>query len=148
MIVIVTVVILLIYAGRLRLSEPDAGREPGCAARGDQVQAEAVGLSGREYLAAVLESPRSERPSGVEQDDAAETFGGILVDGDPDARDLEERQGRFAVLAPARRRWLTRTWRFGYENESAKLHLAMLLQWDRQQPGAGRNATDESGRHG
>ena len=61
---------------------------------------------------------------------------------------LEERQGRFAVLAPDASEMAARTWRFGYENESAKLHLAMLLEWDRQEPGAGRSALMNLDRHG
>ena len=44
------------------------------------------------------------------------------------------------MLAPGTSEAAARAWRFGYENESAKLHLAMLLEWDRKQPGAGRKA--------
>jgi hypothetical protein len=139
-IVVVTVVILLVTLAAYGFLSLMQVENQAARTRGDQVQAEAVGFSGREYLAALLEVPRSERPGGVEQDDATEVFGGILVDGDPDSRELAERQGRFAVLAPHASETAARAWRFGYENESAKLHLAMLLQWDRQEPGAGRNA--------
>ena len=86
-IVVVTVVILLITLAAYGFLSLMQVENQAARARGDQVQAEAVAFSGREYLAAVLEAPRSERPSGAEQDDATEAFGGILVDGDPDTRE-------------------------------------------------------------
>lgn len=139
-IVVVAVVIMLITLaayGYLSLMEVE---NRAALARGDQLQAEAVAYSGRELLAAVLETPRAKRPPGVEENDVAELFGGVLVDGDREARDAEERQGHFSILAHNTSDAAAHTWRFGYENESARLHLATLLQWDRQQPGAGRAA--------
>ncbi len=147
-IVVVTVVILLVTLAAYGFLSLMQVENQAARARGDQVQAEAVGFSGREYLAAVLEVPRSERPGGAEQDDATEAFGGILVDGDPDTRELAERQGRFAVLAPARRR-------------DGCSHLALRIRERVGQvasgdvagmgsPGAGSGTprADESDRHG
>jgi type II secretory pathway component PulK len=139
-IVIVTVVIMLVALaayGFLSLMEVE---NRAAFVRGDQLQAEAVAFSGREYLAAVLEQSRAERPRGAEQDDLADVFGNVLVDGDRQSHDEHERQGRFSVLAHATTEMAARNWRFGYENESAKLHLGTLLEWDRKQPGAGRAA--------
>ncbi len=139
-IVVVTVVILLITLAAYGFLSLMQVENRAALTRGDQLQAEAVAATGREYLAAVLESPCRERPPQAEVGDAVEAFGGRLVDGDPDARDSGERQGRFAVLAPQGREATSRAWRYGYENESAKLHLATLLAWDRRVAGAGRKA--------
>ncbi len=139
-IVVVTVVILLVSLAAYGFLSLMQVENQAARARGDQIQAEAVAMSGREYLAAILELPRSARPQGVEDDDAIDVLGDLLIDGEADRADRDERQGRCAVLAPAVGEMATRSWRCGYENESAKLHLGMLLEWDRQQPGAGRRA--------
>ncbi|MHB8862095.1 MAG: hypothetical protein ACYC6N_06810 [Pirellulaceae bacterium] len=139
--VVVTVVILLITLAAYGFLSLMQTENQAAHARGDQMQAEALGASGREYLAAVLESPCSERPRTSEQESGVEEFGGRLVDGDPDARDAAgERQGRFAILAPAISEMSAQAWRYGYQNESSKLHLATLLAWDGQAAGAGRAA--------
>ena len=137
---VVTVVILLISLaayGFLTLMQTE---NKAARARGDQLQAQAVAASGREYLASVLELPRSQRPEGAEVGDLAEVFGNVLVDGDQEERDETTRQGRFSVLAPDNSETSTRGWRFGYENESAKINLARLLDRERREPGAARDA--------
>lgn len=137
-IVVVAVVILLISLaafGFLMLMQTE---NKAARARGDQLQAEAVAASGSEYLASILEAPRIERPQRADTDDIPDLFGGILVDGDPD--DESARQGWFSVLVANYSREASRSWRFGYENESAKLNLAQLVEWDRRQPGLGREA--------
>ncbi len=141
MIVVVTVVILLVTLAAYGFVSVMEVENRAAFARGDQLQADAVGLSGREYLAAILEQPRDQRPSaGAAHDPTAGLMGGVLVDGDPNARDLRERQGRFALLAGSLDELSAQGWGFGFENESARLHLGMVLEWDRQQPGAGRAA--------
>ncbi len=147
-ILVVTVVILLVSLaayGFLTLMQTE---NKAALARGDQLQAQAVAASGREYLASILELPRSARPPGATRDDMAELFGNILVDGDADAVDAADagvRLGRFSILAPSQTddalgAGAGRSWRFGYENESAKLHLGLLVDLERGDPGAGRAA--------
>jgi type II secretory pathway component PulK len=138
-IVVVTVVILLVALagyGFLMLMQTE---HMAAHARGDQLQAQSVALSGREYLASILDLPRSERePAGME--DPSELYGHVLVDGDPDSAVEGEREGRFAILSPSDGEFAEQAWRFGYTNESAKLHLSLLLQIDARDPGAGRDA--------
>ncbi len=139
-ILVVTVVILLVSLaayGFLTLMQTE---NKAALARGDQLQAQAVAASGREFLASILELPRSARPAGATRDDMAELFGNILVDGDPDDSDDAARQGRFSILAPNQVETADRNWRFGYENESAKINLGRLLSLERRDPEAGRNA--------
>ena len=63
---------------------------------------------------------------GTETGDLAGLFGDVLVDGDEDELDETARQGRFSILVPNDTEMEESGWRFGYENESAKLHLALL----------------------
>ncbi|MFW6170895.1 MAG: hypothetical protein ACODAD_10435, partial [Planctomycetota bacterium] len=139
-IVVVTVVILLVSLaayGFLTLMQTE---NKAALARGDQLQAQSVAASGREYLARLLELPRSERPVAAEGDDVSDGFRHVLVDGDADESDEFARQGRFSILAPSHGDTASRGWRFGYENESSKIHLALLLDLEREQPDAGRDA--------
>ncbi len=138
--IVVTIVIMLISLaayGFLTLMETE---NKASRARGDQMQAQSVACSGREYLASLLERPRSERPAGAASDDLPEQFGNIVVDGSQDQRDEDERQGRFSVIAPNDSETAAQHWRFGYENESAKINLGRLLARERREPGAAREA--------
>lgn len=138
--IVVTVVILLVSLaayGFLTLMETE---NKAALARGGQLQAQSVAASGREYLAHILGLPRSERPAGADRDDMADLFGGVLVDGAPDGVERDARQGRFSVIAPNQSEMASRKWRFGYENESAKINLAFLLDLERDELGAAREA--------
>lgn len=138
--VVVTVVIMLISLAAYGFLTLMQAENKAALARGDQMQARAVAASGREYLAGILELPRGERPVEAERDDAADGFGNVVVDGESDESDRAARQGRFSILAPSYNETATRSWRFGYENESAKIHLAFLLDLEQQQSGAARDA--------
>ncbi len=137
---VVTVVIMLISLAAYGFLTSMQAENKAARARGDQIQAQAVAASGREYLASILELPRSQRPAGVESEDLPDLFGNVLVDGTEDQRDEEERQGRFSLIASNDAEGATRRWRFGYENESAKINLARLLDRERREPGAAREA--------
>jgi type II secretory pathway component PulK len=137
--VVVGIVILLISLAAYGFLVLMQTENIASAARGDQLQAQAVAASGREYLAWLMEQPRDARPIAAEFDDVADLFAHVLVDGDDDQRrDSDSRHGRFSVLAPRTGEMATRAWRFGYQNESAKLHLGRMLQWERWQPGSAR----------
>lgn len=139
-IIVVTVIILLVSLAAYGFLTMMEAENKAAFARGDQLQAQAVASSGREYLAYILELPRSQRPLEAEQGDAAATFGNVVVDGSEQSTDQEERTGTFSVLAPSTSELGARSWRFGYVNESAKMDLSTLLEIDRRQPGAGRDA--------
>ena len=139
-ILVVTVVILLISLAAYGFLALMQAENKAALARGDQLQAQSVAASGREYLAYLMELPRSERPLGAEREDMADLCGGVLVDGDSDGAERGGRQGRFSIIAPDYGEMASRRWRFGYENESAKINLAFLLDLEREEEGAGRDA--------
>ena len=101
-IVVVTVLILLISLAAYGFVTFMQMENKAAFARGDQLQAQSVAASGREYLAAFLELPREQRPAKAAWDDAPELFGNVLVDAAGDEADASARQGRFSLLAPSR----------------------------------------------
>jgi hypothetical protein len=139
LIVVVAVVIMLVSLaayGFLSLMETE---HRAALARGKQMQAAAVAASGREYLAAILELPPAKRPTeeaGGAGSAGSSAYGGLLVDGEMDRREDEEPQGRCAIMAPQTGETRGEGWRFGYEDESSKLHLGTLLEWERRAPGS------------
>jgi hypothetical protein len=156
-IVVVTIVIVLVSLAAYGFLTLMRTENKAAHARGDQLQAQAVAGSGREYLAAMLEAPRAYRPEGAETGDLPEIFGPLVVDsgitgdldavsspGSMDALSSSEgppvRQGRFCILAPHAGETGETTFRRGYVNESAKLNLHALAWWDRRRSGAGREA--------
>jgi type II secretory pathway component PulK len=135
-IVVVAVVIMLVSLaayGFLSLMETE---HRAALARGKQMRTAAVAASGREYLAAVLEMPLAKRPVPDAGSVGSSAYGGLLVDGDVDRRDDDEPRGFCAIVAPRTGETGGEGWRFGYEDESSKLHLGTLLEWDRRVPGS------------
>lgn len=143
-IIVVTIVIALVSLSAYGFLTLMSDENMAAAARGDQLQADAMAASGREYLAALLETPRAGRPPGADFEDLPDVFGPIVVDTDAteDVSLAEQpvRQGRFCILASQHTELDGSTWRRGYVNESAKLNLASLALWDRRYPGFGHEA--------
>ena len=100
---------------------------------GDQLQAESVAASGQELVQALLRLPRQQLAAAGDMGNNPDLFQARLVDGQASGG----RQGRFCVLAPPPDRASTAGFCFGVENESTKLHLGTLWEWDQQTPGAG-----------
>ena len=119
---------------------------------GDQMQSRSMSASGLSYVNSWAESPRSERDSigGLNVNEAL--FRNVLVDGYVDPY----RPGLFSVVRPAINndgiaeidRFSAATegspglapLTFGVVNESGKLHLQTVLEWENANPGAGRTA--------
>jgi len=149
-IIVVTIVIVLVSLAAYGFLTLMSDENMAAAARGDQLQAEAMAASGREYLAALLETPRAGRPEGAEYGDLPDVFGPIVVDTDEteDVSLAEQpvRQGRFCILTgqvstPDQTSGVPESsWRRGYVNESAKLNLVTLALWDRRFSGFGHEA--------
>jgi len=100
--------------------------------QGDQLQLDEALTSGVELMKAFCsQSAQVRDESGGTLDNAA-VFGDIEIaaDGGP-AIGL-----RLSVTSPAAEGSLGDTFQFGLQNESARLHLGILLEWEQRQPGS------------
>ncbi len=106
---------------------------------GDQIRAQHLVGSGVEQLKSFLgQSPQARRAAGGCYDNAA-VFRGVLACEDP----AGVMNGRFTVLAPRLEDDDVTGLRFGAANESARLNLGVLLDWEADHPGSGRAALME-----
>lgn len=158
-IVLVLVLLMGVAAGSFLLSM----QTENIAARssGDLLIAQTAAESGEVMFAALLEAPRQYRDSVGGLGDNPELFAAVAVDEPRDDTDLSEMPA-FTIRAPARnarrengvRRRFGGDMRaeglgvdgtdeplvFGGVDESKKVHLMKVLQWDQANPGAGRVA--------
>lgn len=101
---------------------------------GDEIQAEHLVGSGAELLKAFLALPSAQQAELGGLVDNPEHFRGVLVAGDG------RRHGRVSIVSPQPEGEETTGLRFGLQNESAKLNLGVLPEWERREPEAGQRA--------
>lgn len=100
---------------------------------GDQMVARQAAWSAMDWLSAILEAPRQQRQSLVERSNVSDPGAGILLD--PQQPGDQVDGPRFLVTSPVRT---------GTEDsqgpsardESTKVHLGMLIEWDKIAPGS------------
>jgi type II secretory pathway component PulK len=107
-------------------------------ASGDRLVAEQSAFSGIESCSAMLEMPRVRRRELGGVADNPALFGGVPLDDSLDAAD--EDAPRFIVTPPSSATDPQAPLRFGAVDESTKLHLSKLVEWDQVQPDSGRQA--------
>jgi len=103
---------------------------------GDELQIEQAVASGAELLKALAElSPDARERAGGVFDNPGLFRGALVVDDE-----LRDHRGRFSIVAPRIEDDELVGIRFGAENESARLNLAVLPQWEEKQAGAALDA--------
>lgn len=107
-------------------------------ASGDRLVAEQSAFSGIELFSVMLEMPRARRRELGGVADNPNMFGGVPLDDSLDAAD--EDAPRFIVTPPDSATDPQAPVRFGAVDESAKLHLSKLVEWDEVRPDSGRQA--------
>ncbi|MGO8745633.1 MAG: hypothetical protein ACLQNE_06555 [Thermoguttaceae bacterium] len=103
---------------------------------GDLLQLEQIAGSGEEFLKLFLDRPRRDQDQAGGTWDNPGQFRDVPACDDPRVR----RRGRFTVLSPRTGEDSSGGVRFGLENESGRLNLSVLLAWDAERPGQGREA--------
>ena len=106
--------------------------------RGDELQVEMAVGSGVEMIKAHLQG--KSKPSDTVQpaersDSGADRLRGVVVMDDESGRST-----RFSVVSPKIENDRVNGFRFGVSNESARLNLTVLPEWDKWEPGAARAA--------
>lgn len=113
----------------------------------EQTEAKQTALSGLDLCASLLDRPGQMRQSIGNFEDNTTLFGDRILVSDRSNEQTDTEQWRFSVVSPllesstsTRATTTTLPFRYGMENESAKLHIPTLLAWDRAQPGSARRA--------
>jgi hypothetical protein len=104
--------------------------------RGDELILENAADSGVEWLAALARESRQNRVAAMPPGSADAAF----RDRSLSAGNLGDDFARYALLLPYASTASTDELAFGFANESAKLNLRSLLEWDRRWPGSAERA--------
>lgn len=103
---------------------------------GDQLQLEQALASGEELLKAVCDASFDERQQRGGLSDNSRLFRGVVVAGEPDSGN----NVLFSILSPQVEDGGIEGIRFGAQDESARLNLAALSEWERRSEGAAAEA--------
>ena len=134
--VLVMVVIVMLSLAGLSFVALMSTENKAVYLRGDELQAECLLGSAEAAIQAMLELPPEKRQADGGLVDNADRFKGVLVLGDQRSK----RRGRYAVFSPRVEDGRTTGIRFGLQNESARLNLTVLPDWERRKPGSARAA--------
>ena len=138
----VTVVVMLISLAAFGFATRMQTEHKAALATADQLQARAAARSGVALVAAVLEQPHQFRDHFGGLLDNPARFRGQLIN----ATNSADRPGRFSIVSRPLLDVATTSLeagtalRFGVDDEATRIHLPTLLKWDRERPGAGRDA--------
>jgi len=133
---VVMVVIVMISLAGLSFVLTMSTENKAAHLHGDELQLEQVAASGVELLKAVCEMAPTERARLGGLADNSERFRGVLVVDDGEG----SHHARFSLVSPRIEEGQIVGSRFGAENESARLNLTALLDWEEQHAGAGHEA--------
>ena len=134
--VVVFVVVLLALAGYAFLSFMTTEYEA-TTMRGREIQVQHVLQSGGAWIESLLTLSDLERQKIGGFYDNPRQFCAIVATG-THHEDLNT--GRFTILSPKIENSAITGVRYGLTNESSKLHLGKILQWETAMPDAGKNA--------
>lgn len=133
--IVILVIAMLTLAGFAFVSLMETERDA-CSLQGRELQSQSLASSGETLLCAAIALPRPEQ----------DKYGGLLDNQRRFAAQpvlietAGEPFGRFSILSPRVADGRVAGVRYGLANESAKLNLAVVLQWERAEPGSGRKA--------
>ena len=133
---IVVVVITMLSLAGLSFVSMMSTENKAVHLRGDELQIEAVAGSGAQLVRSFVRQPYENQEAAGGIYDNPGVFQGVLVLDD----EIVGRRGRFCVISPKTDTGGASGIRFGVQNESARLNLAVLPSWEAKKKGAGRDA--------
>jgi hypothetical protein len=135
-VIVVLIVVTMLALGGFAFSELMLTERHATRVHGREIQARALVDSGFELMRVALEQPLEMREQSGGLYDNPEMFANVLAFEDTQ----RDEWGHFSIVNFDENEAGEQGPRFGLENESSRLNLAALLQWDSKQPGAGRQA--------
>lgn len=134
--IIVVVVVAMISLAGLSFVATMSTESKAVRVQGKQLQLEHVVGSGAELLKAFCEQSQEKQQEAGGSWDNSDLFRGVLVLEDEE----NGRYGYFSVVSPQIEEGDSAGIRFGVEDESARLNLGVLPDWEARQPGSARQA--------
>ncbi len=133
---IVMVVVVLVSLAGLSFVLTLSTENKAAHLRGDQLSLEQALASGEELVKAVCSQSCDGRQESGGVFDNADLFQGVVLD----EFEAEINRIRFSVVSPQIQNDEIAGVRYGMQDESARLNLAVLSKWERQQEGAATDA--------
>ena len=135
---LVVIVIAILSLGAFALFSIITTERHATTIRGDEIQVRAAAESGVEFVRMVSAMNELERArlDGIENN--PNIFAGVEVQSV--VRNQRRSTFRFTIVSPNIVDGRLLGVRYGLQNESAKLHLETVLQWELESPGQGRQA--------
>jgi hypothetical protein len=134
--ILVTVVIIMVTLAGLSFVLTLGTEHKAVDVHGDELRLQQLLESGVELMATLAEqSPELRQAAGGVQDNADLFRGALVIDDERAAR-----HGRVTVVSPRLDRDEAVGVRYGWDDESTRLNLAVLPQWEKQSPDAARRA--------
>jgi type II secretory pathway component PulK len=133
---VVFIVIVMVSLAGLSFVELMSTENKAVQMHSDELQSQAALASGEELLKFMLEQPASVRQDAGGTSDNADLFRGMTVAVDPAGK----HNCRFTVVSPRLEEGQVQGIRYGVENESSRLNLASVLNWEQSHPGDGKQA--------
>jgi len=134
--VVVLIVVTMVGLAGFSFAEWMFLEQKAVSIRGEELQAHYAALSGEHAVRALLSQPRGAWSMAGGWVDNPDLFRGVAIAEDPLARSV----CRFSVFVHRHDQDDPNAVRFGLENESARLNLAMLLEWEKASAGAASEA--------
>ncbi|MCA9040079.1 MAG: general secretion pathway protein GspK [Planctomycetaceae bacterium] len=135
--IIVMIVIVLISLAGYSFLNALMTENKAAYLRGDEMQSENLVQSGVAVVQALSQQTREEQTEFFSDElDPQELYKGVLVYGEEDSIF----RGRFTILSVNPEASTPAKFQYGPSNESAKLNLQAVAQWEADSPGAGLNA--------
>ncbi|MHB8902571.1 MAG: hypothetical protein ACYC6Y_27740 [Thermoguttaceae bacterium] len=132
--VVVLVVVSLLTLAALTFSQMMLAEREATELTGRRLEARALAQSGVDYIRMMLMQDETALMELGGVFNNPYEFSGHLVVDDADARD----RGRFAVISPAMENGYSSGVRYGMEDESARLNINVVAQYETQTAGTGR----------
>jgi hypothetical protein len=134
--ILVTVVIVMVTLAGLSFVLTLTTEHKAIDVHGDELRLQQLLQSGVELMATLAEqSPELQKAAGGAQDNPNVFRGALVLDDD-----MAARHGHVTVLSPRLDRDEVVGVRYGWEDESNRLNLAVLPEWEKQFPDAGHRA--------